>query len=188
MPHYLKSTIMQFEFIQNLANKTLAQLSEQEIFRQPSSANNSIAIIMNHLAGNMLSRWTNFLTTDGEKEWRNRDEEFAPPEENLELLLTKWNSGWNCMFDALSQLTSDDLSKLVYIRNQGHTVLEAIQRQLSHYSYHVGQLVYVGKLIRNDEWVCLSIPKGTSSEYNASKFDQAKHREHFTSEWRKKDQ
>jgi hypothetical protein len=134
----------------------------------------------------MLSRWTDFLTSDGEKEWRQRDAEFDNDIGSRAELMDKWNEAWNCLFSALIPLTENDLSKEIYIRNQGHTVTEAINRQLAHYPYHIGQIVFIGKLLCNEQWVSLSIPKGNSKAFNAEKFSQPKQKQHFTDEVLKK--
>ncbi|MDC1259915.1 DUF1572 domain-containing protein, partial [Flavobacteriaceae bacterium] len=117
---------------------------------------------------------------DGEKSWRNRDYEFINEENSKNAVLNDWNTGWNCFFDTFSQLSETDLNTIIYIRNQGHTVLEALNRQLAHYAYHVGQLVFIGKLIKNTDWKSLSIPKGKSIDYNTSKFSNKKSKTHFT--------
>ena len=114
----------------------------------------------------MLSRWTDFLTSDGEKEWRNRDDEFVDTIENKEELLEIWEKGWECLFSAVALLTSEDLQKIIYIRKEAHTVTDALNRQLTHYAYHIGQIVYVAKMIRSGHWKSLSIPKGKSNSYN----------------------
>lgn len=182
---YLDSVKKQFEYYKMLGDKTIAQLPDDKLFWQYNDESNSIAIIVNHLSGNMLSRWTDILTTDGEKEWRNRDQEFENRIQNKEELLQKWEKGWNCLFNALIPLKEDDLSTIIYIRNQGHTVLEAINRQLAHYPYHIGQIVFIGKMICNQKWTSLSIPKGNSGAFNAEKFSKEKHTEHFTNEFLK---
>jgi hypothetical protein len=183
--NYLESVFKQFEYYKMLGDKTFSQLQEEQLFWQYNEDSNSIAIIVKHLWGNMLSRWTDFLTTDGEKEWRNRDEEFENDIKNKEELLNKWNAGWQCLFDAIKALKESDLDKIIYIRNQGHTVLEAINRQLAHYPYHVGQIVFIGKMLCDGNWKSLSIPKGSSTQFNTEKFSQDKHREHFTDEFLK---
>lgn len=180
---YLESVKKQFEYYKMLGDKTFAQVSDEQLFQQYNEESNSIAIIVKHIWGNMLSRWTDFLTTDGEKEWRNRDTEFENDITNREELITKWEAGWKCLFQALNALQEDDLSKIIYIRNQGHTVMEAINRQLAHYPYHVGQIVFIGKMWSNQKWNSLSIPKGHSKEYNSEKFSQEKVRKHFTDEY-----
>lgn len=129
-----------------------------------------------------------FLTTDGEKEWRKRDSEFDNDIADKAELLSKWNEGWDCLFNALNPLTEDDLSKEIFIRNQGHSVIEAINRQLAHYPYHIGQIVFIGKMVCNDNWTSLSIPKGNSKEYNTDKFSKPKHKQHFTDEYLNKNE
>ena len=131
----------------------------------------------------MLSRWTDFLTSDGEKEWRNREEEFINDIKTKSELLAMWEKGWDCLFNALNSISSSDLSKIIYIRNQGHTVMEAINRQLAHYPYHIGQIVFIGKMLMNDKWNSLSIPRGNSQAYNADKFSQPKQKQHFTDQY-----
>jgi hypothetical protein len=177
---YLPSIIKQFKYYKLITDKTLEQLSYEEINWQFNNESNSIAIIMKHIVGNMLSRWTNFLTEDGEKEWRKRDQEFKGTYKNKEALITAWETGWQCLFDAILPLTENDLERIIYIRNQGHTVTEAINRQLSLYAYHIGQIVFVGKMIKNENWKSLSVPKGQSSTYNKEKFNKDKERKHFT--------
>ena len=144
----------------------MEQLDEENLFWQYNDASNSIAIIVQHLWGNMLSRWTNFLTEDGEKEWRERDAEFEKVINTKEELIIKWDEGWDCLFAALKSLKDDDLNKTIFIRKEPLTVIDAINRQLAHYSYHVGQMVYIGKMQLNDRWISLSIPKGNSKEFN----------------------
>ena len=170
--NFLESAIKQFEYYKLLGEKTFEQLDDEKLIWQYNSESNSIAIIVKHVHGNMLSRWTNFLTSDGEKEWRNRDAEFENDITTKEEMLSKWNAGWQCLFDALHSLQETDLQKIIYIRNQGQTVTEAINRQLCHYSYHVGQIVFIGKMICNENWISLSIPKGNSKIYNQQKFSQ----------------
>ena len=180
---YLNSAIKQFEYYKMLGEKTFAQLTDEQLFWQFNPESNSIGSIVKHLWGNMLSRWTDFLTSDGEKEWRMRDAEFENDITTRQELLDKWNAGWTCLFNALNSLTPEDLQKEIYIRNMGHTVTEAINRQLAHYPYHVGQIVFIGKMACDENWASLSIPKGNSNAYNAEKFSKPKHKEHFTSEF-----
>lgn len=182
---FLGSAIKQFEYYKLLGEKTMAQLSDEQLFWQYNAESNSIATIVKHLWGNMLSRWTDFLTTDGEKEWRERDAEFENDPLTRQALLEKWEAGWQCLFDALAPLTTEDLDKVVYIRNQGHTVTEAISRQLAHYPYHVGQMVFIGKMLKDEAWTSLSIPRGNSQAYNADKFAQERKIGHFTDEYLK---
>lgn len=184
--NYLQSVIKQFEYYKLLGEKTFAQLTDEQLFRQDKEENNSIAILVKHLWGNMMSRWTDFLTTDGEKDWRNRDAEFENDLLSREALLEKWNAGWKVFLDTLYSLTEEDLEKIIYIRNQGHTVMEAINRQLAHYPYHIGQIVLIGKWYA-EEWNSLSIPRGKSTDYNAEKFSKPKERVHFTDEFLNKD-
>jgi hypothetical protein len=180
---YLESVKKQFEYYKMLGDKTFAQLTEEHLFWQANDDSNSIATIVKHLWGNMLSRWTDFLTSDGEKDWRNRDAEFENDIESRQELLNKWNEGWSCLFKAIDTLTTDDLPKIIYIRNQGHTVIEAINRQLAHYPYHVGQIVFIGKMLARNGWTSLSIPKGNSQTFNEKKFSAPKQRQHFTDEF-----
>jgi hypothetical protein len=180
---FLQSTFKQFEYYKMLGEKTFSQLSDEQLFQKVTVESNSIATIVKHLHGNMLSRWTDFLTTDGEKEWRERDDEFKDDIPNRKLMLSKWNEGWACLFATLHELTEEDLTKEIFIRNQGHTVVEAINRQLAHYPYHVGQIAFIGKLLCADNWKALSIPTGSSKAYNLDKFAKAKQKQHFTDEY-----
>ena len=180
----IKSTITIFEYYKSLGEKTFTQLNDEQLFFQPNGESNSVGILVKHLWGNMLSRWTNFLTVDGEKEWRERDAEFEPSIKTRAELLEKWNAGWVCLFEALSNIKEEDLDQEVFIRNQGHSIFEAVQRQLAHYAYHVGQIVYVGKIVQNDNWKSLSIPKGGSAAFNEEKFLKEKHTEHFSEEFK----
>ncbi len=180
---YLNSSIKQFEYYKMLGEKTFDQLTDKQLFWQYNSESNSIATIVKHLWGNMLSRWTDFLTTDGEKEWRKRDEEFENDITSREELLKMWNEGWKCLFNAIGPLTDADMTREVFIRNQGHSITDAINRQLAHYSYHIGQVVFIGKMVSDTKWKSLSIPRGNSKEYNAEKFSQPKEKKHFTEEY-----
>lgn len=166
MKDYITSARKQFEYYKMLGEKTFAQLSEEQLFWQYNEESNSIAMIVKHLWGNMLSRWTDFLTSDGEKEWRQRDAEFENDIASREELLIKWNEGWACLFKALDSLTTEDLNKEIYIRNEGHSVVEAINRQLAHYPYHIGQIVFIGKMVCDINWNSLSIPRGNSKAFN----------------------
>ena len=162
---FLKDAIKRFRYYKELGDKTFEQVDEAAIFYQPSTESNSIAVIVQHMYGNMLSRWTNFLTEDGEKEWRKRDAEFEPMKCSKQDILSFWNDGWKSMFDTLESLTPADLTKTITIRTESLTVYDAILRQLDHYPYHVGQIVYLGRLVKNENWVSLSIPKGNSAAY-----------------------
>jgi hypothetical protein len=180
---YLDSVIKQFEYYKMLGDKTFSQINEDKLFWRYNEDSNSVAKIVKHLWGNMLSRWTEFMTSDGEKEWRDRDSEFENDITTKQEMLEKWNEGWTCLFNAINTVTSADLDKIIYIRNQGHTVIEAINRQLAHYSYHIGQIVFLGKMLADNEWTTLSIPKGNSHSYNEEKFSKPKQRDHFTDEY-----
>jgi len=163
---FLQTAIKRFAFYKDLGDKTFAQLQDAAFLFQPNEASNSLAVIIQHMSGNMLSRWTNFLTEDGEKEWRNRDMEFETHPYNKEQLLEMWERGWQCLFDSLSALKEEDLLKIIYIRKEPQSVIDAIHRQLAHYAYHVGQVVYLGRLIKNEQWQSLSVEKGKSAVYN----------------------
>ena len=182
----LSGIIKQFEYYKLLGEKALAQIPDEQLGWQYNEASNSAATIVKHLWGNMLSRWTDFLTTDGEKAWRDRDAEFENDIGSRQELLQRWHEGWNVLLTTLYALTEEDLDKTIYIRHQGHTVREAINRQLAHYPYHVGQLVMLGKMLATD-WVSLSIPKGASGQFNQDKFSQPKHSAHYTDEFLKQE-
>ena len=180
MTSYLSSALKQFEYYKSLGDKTIEQLSFEELKKEFAQDSNSITIIVKHLVGNMLSRWTNFLTEDGEKEWRHRDAEFEDTYKTKAEMIAAWEKGWKCLFDAITPLKKEDLERIIYIRNEGHTVVEAINRQLTHYAYHIGQIVFLGTLIKNNDWKSLSVAKNQSEAYNLKKFKQEKHRGHFT--------
>jgi hypothetical protein len=184
--NYLKSMNRQFSYYKSLGEKAMAQLEDEKLFVQLNEGSNSIATIVKHLSGNMISRWTDFLTTDGEKEWRNRDNEFENDLKTRAEVIALWDKGWDRLFKTLDELKANDLEKIIYIRNEGHTVMEAINRQLAHYPYHVGQIVYIAKLLKNSEWESLSIPRNKSKEYNSEKFSEPKSQKHFTDEFLKK--
>jgi len=177
---YFSSIIKQFEYYKSLGDKTFNQLTDEQIHWQYNNESNSVAIIVKHIVGNMLSRWTNFLTEDGEKTWRERDEEFEDTYTSKIQMLKAWEQGWECLFNAVKPLEENQLEQIIYIRNQGHTVTEAINRQLAHYSYHIGQIVFLGKMISDENWKSLSIPKGASTKYNQEKFSKEKGKRHFT--------
>ncbi|MDX1328187.1 MAG: DUF1572 family protein [Arenibacter sp.] len=182
----LHISIQLFEYYKSLGEKTMEQLEEKDFFWQFNDASNSIAIIVHHLCGNMKSRWTDFLTTDGEKVWRQRDLEFEDVIRTKEEMLLKWNEGWQSVFTALNLLDKENLDSTIYIRNQAHTIPEAINRQLAHYAYHIGQMVYIGRMIKGAEWKSLSIPKGKSDAFNEIKFSKGKHGGSFTDDIIKK--
>jgi hypothetical protein len=163
---FLQTAIRRLKYYKDLAEKSFEQLDDKDFHYQFNDESNSIAIIIQHMAGNMLSRWTNFLTEDGEKPWRQRDDEFAVHAYHKEELIAIWEKGWNCCLDTLASLKEDDLLKAVTIRQESLTVTDAINRQLAHYPYHVGQIAYIGRMLRGSEWKSLSIPKGGSANYN----------------------
>ncbi len=164
---YLASLTQQLKRYKHIGDITLNRLSVSELFWF-TEHNNSIAIIAKHMAGNMLSRWTNFKTEDGEKPWRNRDQEFINKFNTKEEVIAYWEEGWQCLFNALKNTTEEELLETIYIRKEPHTLIEAFNRQLAHYSYHVGQMVYIAKLIKAEQWQSLSIPKGESDNYLTS--------------------
>jgi hypothetical protein len=156
---FLQSSIRRMKNYKELGDKTFEQLSHDDFHYLPTEESNSIAVIIQHMSGNMLSRWTNFLTEDGEKEWRQRDDEFTVHAFNKQQLLDIWEEGWRCFFTALGSLTEEDLLKTIYIRKEALSVTDAILRQLAHYPYHVGQIIYVARMRKGTEWKTLSIPK-----------------------------
>ena len=180
---YLDSIRKQFAYYRQLGERTLAQLDDEQLYWSPGPESNSIAVIIKHLHGNMLSRWTDFLTTDGEKDFRNREKEFEDPPRERPGLLALWRAGWTALETALAPLTNNDLQRTVYIRQQGHTVREAINRQLAHYPYHIGQIVYLGRMQRGEQWQSLSIPRGESAAFNARSAAAGQRREHYTDQW-----
>lgn len=163
---FLQSAAKRFQEYKTLGDKTIAQLPEAQLHMLPNATSNSIAMIVQHLSGNMQSRWTNFLTEDGEKPWRNRDAEFEAQPSSKEALLERWEKGWSVLFDGLGALHEDDLLKNITIRTQPLNVVDAINRQLAHASYHVGQMVFLGKWLLADNWQTLTIPKGQSQQVN----------------------
>jgi Protein of unknown function (DUF1572) len=166
--HYLEDSIASFRQYKKLAEKALDQVSDDELFTTLDEDGNSIAVLMKHIAGNMLSRWTDFLTSDGEKPNRNRDMEFViEPHTSRADMVAYWEKGWQCLFTALEPLRTEDLDRTVAIRGQEHTIVQAINRQLTHYAYHIGQIVFMAKHFRSTEWKSLSIPKNKSSAFNA---------------------
>jgi uncharacterized damage-inducible protein DinB len=160
MKQYLISVKKQLSDYKLLCEKAISRLEENQFFIRPNSNSNSIAVIIKHMHGNMLSRWTDFLTTDGEKIWRKRDEEFRETIESRESLMRKWEEGWTCLFSALDLLSIDDLVKTVYIRNEPHSVIDAINRQLAHYTYHIGQIVFYAKQLRDSWETIFGAPSG----------------------------
>lgn len=163
---FLESAIKRVKHYKDLGERTFEQLEEKDFYFRPNEASNNFAIIIQHMSGNMLSRWNDFLTTDGEKTWRNRDTEFADQHYSKKQLLEIWEKGWNCFLSALMNLEESDLLKTVKIRNEPILAVDAINRQLAHYPHHVGQILYIGKMIRGNDWKSLSIPKGKSDDFN----------------------
>lgn len=166
--HYLEDSIASMRAYKKLADKAIAQLNADEFFITLDEEGNSVAVIMKHMAGNMFSRWTDFLSSDGEKPDRNRDMEFViEPRTSKDEVLAYWEKGWQRVFDALEPLGAGDLGKKVLIRGEEHTVIQAINRQLMHYANHIGQIVFLAKHFRSAEWKSLSIPRNRSAEFNA---------------------
>ena len=176
----LQGITKQFEYYRMIAEKAISRLSEEELNLKISTESNSVAMLMRHLTGNLLSRFTDFFTEDGEKSWRNRDEEFADGTYEKIALITEWNKAWEVLFQTLKGIDTTNIEQSVKIRNQEHTIAEAIYRQLSHYPYHIGQIVFIGKLIRNQDWQSLTIAKNKSQEYNRGKFDNPNSETHFS--------
>jgi len=166
--NYLDNALQTFRDYKQLAERAFAQTSDEDFFRTIDAESNSIAVNLKHIAGNMLSRWTDFLTTDGEKPERNRDLEFVMlPETTRAEMIVYWERGWASVFAAIEPLTPDDLMRTITIRSQDHTVVQAINRQLAHYAYHIGQIVYLAKHFKSSEWKSLSVPKNKSADFNA---------------------
>ena len=169
--NYLVSATNVFKTYKEIAEKAMAQISDEQLFWQPDAESNSVYLIVKHLHGNMLSRWTDFLTSDGEKEWRNRDGEFVDDVSTSlnmtrEKMMKIWEEGWQCLFDTLNTLTEDDLGKIISIRSEEHSVMEAINRQIAHYSSHTGQIIFLAKMMKSENWNSLSIPRNKSAEFN----------------------
>lgn len=169
MTTYLISAYKEFQRYETLGRKTMEQISDDDLFHQPAPEVNSIAVTVKHMHGNMMSRWTDFMTTDGEKEWRERDGEFEDTLRTREGIYDLWTEGWNLVFETLENLREAQLEEKVIIRGEEHTVIEATNRQLCHYAYHVGQMVQIGKMRIGEEWESLSIPRGKSAEFNRAK-------------------
>jgi hypothetical protein len=163
---YLQDSIAIFHYYKKLGEGAMAQVADEQLFTALDAEANSIAIVVKHMTGNMRSRWTDFLTSDGEKPSRNRDAEFIDPPATREALLKEWEDGWGLLFATLESLTEDDLSRTVTIRGEAHSVMQAINRQLAHYPYHVGQIVFLGKHFACDCWQSLSVARNKSAEFN----------------------
>ena len=164
---YLEDSLGVFRYYKKLAEEAMGQLTDEQLRCTLDPEMNSVAILVKHMVGNMRSRWSDFLTTDGEKPERNRDAEFEVPPEGREALMELWESGWATVFGALEPLTEADLSRTVTIRGEAHSVMQAINRQLAHYPYHCGQIVFLAKHLKHSDWRCLSVPRGKSQEFNA---------------------
>ncbi len=177
--HYLADAISSFRAYKGLAEKALAQVNDEELFITLDEEGNSLAVIMKHIAGNMISRWTDFLTTDGEKPERNRDMEFViEPGMTRDQVMAYWERGWREVFAALEPLSPEDFKKKVTIRGQEHTIVEAINRQMTHYAYHIGQIVFLAKHFRSSEWKSLSIPRNRSQDFNKYLENKGETKEH----------
>lgn len=164
--NYLKDAIESFRSYKKMAEKAMVQVSDEEFFHATHAEANSIAVIVKHIAGNQKSRWTNFLTSDGEKDDRKRDTEFEMMDETRESLMQFWETGWQTLFEAIEPLTATDFSKTIPIRGEAHTICEALNRQMTHYAYHIGQIVLLAKHFRSSDWKTLSVPRGRSAQFN----------------------
>jgi len=164
--NYYNEALSSFRNCKKMAERAIEQVSDEEFFVTIDAESNSIALIVKHIAGNLHSRWKDFLTTDGEKPTRNRDTEFELIEDTRESLMTFWETGWQVLFDNIEPLTEDDFAKTVTIRGEPHTIVEAINRQLTHYSYHVGQIVFLAKHLKSAEWKTLTVPRNHSAQFN----------------------
>jgi hypothetical protein len=163
---YLEDSLTLFRYYKNLAERAMAQVTDEELLAVLDDEMNSIAVIVKHMAGNMRSRWTDFLTSDGEKPDRQRDTEFVDPPSTREALLAAWEEGWQCLLGTLEALSEQDLQRTVTIRGEAHSVMQAINRQVAHYSYHCGQIVFLAKHFKHGEWQSLSVPRRKSAEFN----------------------
>jgi len=163
---YLEDSLEIFGYYKKLAERAMSQVSDEQLFATLDAEANSIAIVVKHMAGNMRSRWTDFFTSDGEKPTRNRDSEFVDPAPTRAALLADWEDGWACVFSALEPLTDDDLDRTITIRGEAHSVMQAINRQVAHYSYHVGQIVLLAKHLASEHWQSLSVPRNQSADFN----------------------
>lgn len=172
----LDGSLRLYKYYKMLTEKTIIQLTDEELHHAPSNGLNSVAVLMKHTSGNMISRWTNFRTEDGEKPWRNRDEEFNDDLESRKEMLEYWEEGWNILFDSLNSVGDDEINDIIYIRNEGHTILEAVERHLAHIAYHTGQIVMLAKWMRGESWETLTIPKGETERFNQQKFNKPKTR------------
>jgi hypothetical protein len=163
---YLEDSLSVFRYYKKLTEAAMVQVTDEQLFAVLDPEMNSIALIVKHMAGNMRSRWTDFFSADGEKPDRNRDSEFMEPSSNREELMKLWESGWNCVFSALEPLSSDDMTRTVFIRGEAHSVMQAINRQIAHYAYHCGQIVFLAKHCQCAEWKSPTVPRGQSAKFN----------------------
>ncbi len=168
--NYMQSILFEFNRYKSYGDKTFEQLSEADIHWCYNQNSNSVALIVKHMVGNMLSRWTNFLIEDGEKSWRNREAEFENPYTDKPEMIAAWEKGWHCVFEALQSVNDSNFDTSIKIRSESHTIFEAVNRQLAHYSGHVGQIVFIGKMLRGNQWQSPTIPKGGSEAFNKKKF------------------
>jgi hypothetical protein len=164
---YVKDSLAIFRYYKGLAQRAITQLTDQQLFFTLDEESNSIGVIVKHMAGNMRSRWTDFLTSDGEKPGRDRDAEFCDPPATRAALMELWEDGWRCIFGTLESLTDADLGRTITIRGEAHSVMQAINRQVAHYSYHCGQIVFLAKHLCSSRWQCLSVPRGKSGDFNS---------------------
>lgn len=168
---YLESIKKRFEYYKNLGDKTFEQLTDESFFWQYNNESNSIATIVYHISGNMISRWTDFLTTDGENPTRNRDGEFINIIKTKKEVIQIWENGWKVFWDALHQINEENIESTIYIRGEAHSAVDAINRQLAHYPYHIGQIIYIAKMLKDNDWRTLSIAKNSSEEFNKKMFE-----------------
>ena len=172
--NYHLDALQSFRNYKKLAERAIEQISDEDFATTIDAESNSVALIVKHVAGNLRSRWTDFLTSDGEKDFRNRDAEFEMTGDTRESLMNFWNEGWQTLFDNIEPLTVEDFSKTVTIRGEPHTIVEALNRQLTHYAYHVGQIVFLAKHLRSSDWKTLSVPRNKSGQFNQFLADQQK--------------
>src|SRR5271170_2094950 len=163
---YVEDSLSIFRYYKKLAERAMEQVSDEQLFATLDEGMNSIAVIVKHMSGNMQSRWTDFLTSDGEKPGRDRDAEFSDPPGTRAALLQLWEDGWQCVLGTIESLSDADLGRTITIRGEAHSVMQAINRQVAHYSYHCGQIVFLAKHLRHDRWQNLSVPRGKSEEFN----------------------
>jgi len=177
--NYINNLKKLFQYYKTLGDKAFNQVKGEDIHWHFNEESNSIAVIVKHIAGNSISRWTDFFYSDGEKEWRDRDSEFEDTFTDKATMIAYWEKGWDCFFDVLNSLKEGDLMRVVYIRNEGHTVVEALNRHLAHSSMHIGQIVFIAKMLAGPNWQTPTIPKGQSKAFNSDKFSAEKERKFF---------